>query len=82
MRVKELSLPESLEKFVEDQVAEGGYDSARGCIRKLISVEHKRHAMERLEALIVEGLESGEPEEATPEWRAELWAEVDRHSKG
>jgi len=75
--VSELSLPESLAIFVEQEVAEGGYESAERYIRHLISVEHKRRAKERLEALIVEGLESGESEEATPEW----WADGARDSK-
>ncbi len=81
MQVNELSLPESLEKFVEQEVAEGGYESAEKYIRHLISVEHKRRAKERLQALMEEGLNSGEPEEATPEWWATLWAEVERDSK-
>jgi antitoxin ParD1/3/4 len=81
MQVNELALPESLEKFVEQEVAEGGYESAEKYIRRLISVEHKRRAKERLEALMLEGLNSGEPEEVTPEWWAKLWAEVERDSK-
>jgi antitoxin ParD1/3/4 len=81
MQVNELSLPEPLEKFVEQEVAKGGYESAEKYIKHLISVEHKRRAKERLEALIVEGLESGEPEEATPEWWADLRAEIARDSK-
>jgi antitoxin ParD1/3/4 len=81
MQVNELSLPESLAKFVEQEVAEGGYESADRYIRHLISAEQKRRAKERLEALMVEGLESGKPVEATPEWWAELWAEVERDSR-
>jgi antitoxin ParD1/3/4 len=81
MQVSELMLPESLERFVEQEVAEGGYESADRYIRHLISAEHKRKAKERLEALMEEGLNSGEPVEVTPEWWAELWAEVARGSK-
>ena len=81
MQVNKLSLPESLERFVEREVAEGGYESPEKYIRHLIAVEHKRRAKERLEELIVEGLESGEREEATPEWWTELWAEVERDAK-
>jgi antitoxin ParD1/3/4 len=81
MFVNELLLPESLEKFVEQEVAEGGYESTEKYIRHLIAVEHKRRAKERLEALIIEGLESGDPEEATPEWWAELRADIARDSK-
>jgi antitoxin ParD1/3/4 len=82
MQVNELSLPESLEKFVEQEVAEGGYESAEKYIRHLISVEHKRRAKERLEALMLEGLNSGEPEEVTPEWWAKLREDIARRSQG
>jgi antitoxin ParD1/3/4 len=82
MQVNELSLPESLEKFVEQEVAEGGYESAEKYIRHLISVEHKRRAKERLEALMLEGLNSGEPEEVTPEWWAQLREDIARRSQG
>jgi antitoxin ParD1/3/4 len=81
MQVSELSLPASLERFVEREVAEGGYESPETYIRHLISAEQERRAKERLEALIVEGFESGEPERATPQWWAELWAEVERDAK-
>jgi antitoxin ParD1/3/4 len=81
MQVSELALPESLEKFVGQEVAEGGYESAEKYIRHLIATEHKRRAKERFQALIEEGLDSGEPEEATPGWWAELWAEVERDAK-
>jgi len=81
MQMKELALPESLEKFVEQEVAEGGYGSADGYIRHLISVEHKRRAKERLQALMLEGLNSGEPVEATPEWWAGLRDDIARDSK-
>jgi antitoxin ParD1/3/4 len=80
MQVSELLLPESLEKFVEEEVAEGGYESAEKYIRHLIAVEHKRRAKERLQALMEEGLNS-ESELVTAEWWAELWAEVERESK-
>ena len=81
MQVSELLLPETLERFVEREVAEGGYESTEKYIRHLISVEHKRRAKERLQALIEEGLDSGEPEEATPEWWVELRTEIARDSK-
>jgi antitoxin ParD1/3/4 len=80
MQVTELLLPESLEKFVEQEVAEGGYESPERYIRHLIAVEHKRRAKERLQALMEEGLNS-EPELVTAEWWAELRADIERDSK-
>jgi antitoxin ParD1/3/4 len=81
MQVKELSLPESLAKVVEQEVSKGGYESVDRYIRHLISVEQKRRAKERLEQLMVEGLESGEPVKATPECWASLRDEIHSASR-
>ncbi len=58
-----ISLPEALKEFVEAQVAEGAYGSASEFVRELIREAQKRKAKERVEALLLEGLNSGE---ATP----------------
>lgn len=40
-------------------------------VRELVRVARKEAARERLEALLVEGLNRREPIEVTPEWREE-----------
>ncbi len=45
--------------YVEEQVANGGYSTLSEYFRELVRQEQKRKAQERLEALLVEGLESG-----------------------
>ena len=62
------SLPESLREFVERQVAEEGYSTASEYLRKLVREEQKRKAKEKLEALLLEGLNSGAPIEVTPDF--------------
>jgi antitoxin ParD1/3/4 len=37
-------------------------------MRLLATKEHKRHAQERLEALLLEGVNSGEPLEISPDY--------------
>lgn len=66
-----VSLPESLKAFVEQQVADGGYMSASEFIRHLLRrALADRAQKERLESLLVEGLESGEPlDVAESYWR-------------
>ena len=54
--------------FVEEQVAQGDYNSASEYVQQLISQDQKRKAQECLEELLIEGLESGEPMEVTDEW--------------
>ena len=54
-----ISLPESMKAYVEEQVARGGYSTASEYLRELIRQDQKRKAQERLETLLLEGLESG-----------------------
>lgn len=60
------SLPEVLKQFVDVRVSTGGYGSASEYLRELIrrDQEEQRRSRERkehLEALLLEGINSGEP---------------------
>jgi antitoxin ParD1/3/4 len=80
MTTMNVSLPEQLRAFVSERAA-GRFGSASEYIRQLIREGQRRAEQEKLEALLVQGLESGEPVEITPEFwdrkRKELLA---RHS--
>jgi antitoxin ParD1/3/4 len=60
MQTMNISLPEPLKEFVDHQVAEGRYSSVSEYVRELIRQDEKRKAQERLEALLLEGLEGEE----------------------
>ena len=60
MQTINISLPDPLKDFVDHQIAEGRYSSVSEYIRELIREDEKRRAEERLEALLLEGLESEE----------------------
>jgi antitoxin ParD1/3/4 len=66
-----IALPESMKVFVLEQVAAGGYSTVSEYVRELIRADQKRKAQQRLETLLLEGLDSGE---ATPmtrqDWNA------------
>jgi antitoxin ParD1/3/4 len=62
MQTMNISLPDPLKEFVDGQIAEGRYSSVSEYIRELIRDDEKRKAQERLEALLLEGLESEETE--------------------
>lgn len=62
MQTMNISLPDPLKEFVDGQIAEGRYSSVSEYIRELIRGDEKRKAQERLEALLLEGLESEETE--------------------
>jgi antitoxin ParD1/3/4 len=55
-----ISLPEELKSYVEEQ-AKGGYSTPSEFVRELIRQDQRRRAKERLEQLLLEGLDSGEP---------------------
>lgn len=62
MQTMNISLPDPLKQFVDHQVAEGRYSSVSEYIRDLIRDDEKRKATARLEALLLEGLETEESE--------------------
>lgn len=65
-----ISLPEPLKQFVDGQIASGRYSSASEYIRELIRDDEKRKAEERLEALLLEGLQGEETELTREDWSA------------
>ena len=62
MQTMNISLPDPLKEFVDHQIAEGRYSSVSEYIRELIRDDEKRKAEQRLESLLLEGLESEESE--------------------
>lgn len=77
-----ISLPQSLKDFVEARVEQGGYSTPSEFIRELLRESQKRQAQERLEELLLAGLDSGEPVEVTPEfWENTRQALLERRGK-
>ena len=62
MQTMNISRPDPLKEFVDDQISEGRYSSVSEYIRELIRGDEKRKAEMRLEALLLEGLECDESE--------------------
>jgi antitoxin ParD1/3/4 len=73
-----ISLPDSLREFVEQQVERRGYGNVSEYFRTLLREAQERESQRRLEELLLEGLESGEGVEATPEFWSGLKADVAR----
>lgn len=67
MQTMNISLPDQLKKFVDTQVGSGRYRSVSEYVRELIRDDEKRKAQDRLEALLLEGPQSGEATEMTPQ---------------
>ena len=74
METMNIALPEPMKHFVQGRVSEGGYSSVSEYIRELIRADQKRKVEERIDALLLEGLDSGEPIAVTKEY----WEEKKR----
>lgn len=59
MKSMNISLPDSMRTYVEEQVTSGGYSTVSEYFRELVRQDQKRKATERLETLLLEGLDSG-----------------------
>ena len=70
MQSMNISLPDPLKQFVDDQIAEGRYSSVSEYVRELIRADEKRKAEERLEALLLEGLQGDESAMTPNDWKA------------
>lgn len=66
MRSLNISLPESMRSFIEDQTRRGGFGTASEYLRSLIRDAQKRQAEDRLESMLLQGMDSGKPIDATP----------------
>lgn len=67
-----ISLPDSMRAYIEEQVASGGYSTVSEYFRELVRQDQKQKAQERLEVLLLEGIESGT---ATP-MNTEDWENI------
>ena len=67
-----ISLPEAMKTFVDDQVSGGGYGSVSEYVRELVRRDQKERAQNRLETLLLQGLDSGDPLPLNAEYRANL----------
>ena len=66
-----VSLPEELKAYVEGQTKHG-YSTPSEYVRELIREDQKRRAREKLDSLLLEGLNSGDPIPVD----AKFWSEL------
>jgi len=72
MQTMNISLPDQLKEFVDEQVGSGRYSSVSEYVRDLIRDDEKRKAQGKLEAMLVEGIQSSKPTEMT----RKDWADI------
>jgi antitoxin ParD1/3/4 len=67
-----ISLPDAMRDYVEEQVANGSYSTISEYFRELVRQDRERKAQERLESLLLEGLTSGSASPIT----AQDWQDI------
>ncbi|RCJ23077.1 transcriptional regulator [Nostoc sp. ATCC 43529] len=78
MKSINISLPDTILAYVEQQVAEGGYSSVSEYFRELVRQDQKQKSKERLETMLLEGLNSGD----TTEMTVQDWEDIRQTIRG
>lgn len=65
-----IALPDAMKEFVLQLISEGNYSTASEYVRDLIRADQKRRADDRLEALLLEGLDSKSAPMTKADWKA------------
>ena len=68
MATMNISLPDELKQFVDEQVSEGAYGSSSEYLRELIRQSQREKAAAFLRQLIAEGLASGPAQPIEPDY--------------
>jgi antitoxin ParD1/3/4 len=72
MPTMNISLPEHLKEYVDEQVDSGKYTSVSEYMRELVRLDQKSREREKIELQVLEGLASGDAVELTPRMLDEL----------
>jgi antitoxin ParD1/3/4 len=80
MQTMNISLPDPMKQYVEEQVTAGDYSSASEYMRELVRADQKRNAKERLEQTLLAALAEGGVEDATPEFWNNLRRELEERA--
>lgn len=76
-----VSLPEAMKRFVEEQVEKGAYSTPSEYVRSLIREAQVKAEKERIERMLLEGLDSPVRDMTPGEW-AEMRREVRQRLAG
>ena len=66
MKTLNISIPESTQEFVNQQISSGNYNNASDYILHLINRDQQQ--MTELETMLLEGINSGPPIDVTESW--------------
>jgi len=75
MQTMNISLPDPMKQFVEEQVNAGGYSAVSEYVRDLVRADQKSKAKDQLEETVLDALNSGDAIQVTPQ----MWNELRQH---
>jgi antitoxin ParD1/3/4 len=82
METMNIALPDSMKHFVQEEVNNGGYSSVSEYVRDLIRAAQQRKNEQRIDVLLLEALDSGQPIPVTQEyWEEKKRRLIERLSK-
>ena len=82
MATMNISLPDSLKAFAQTQTKTESYSNPSDYVRSLIRKDKaKKEAQQHIEALLLDGLNSGDPIPVTPEYWETLKEELTEEVK-
>jgi antitoxin ParD1/3/4 len=67
MQTMNISLPDPMKQYVEEQVSRGSYSSASEYVRELVRADQNRRDRDALELRLIDSINSGDPIGITPE---------------
>jgi antitoxin ParD1/3/4 len=70
-----ISIPDEIQDYIQEQIEIGAYPSASEYFLALVRQDKKQKAQEKLETMLLEGLDS-EGQEVTPEFWQQLRSSV------
>ena len=76
MQTISINLPDSLSDFVHQQSTEVGLDEY---FKKVLRLQQREEARDRLEAELIKGIESGFGEPITPEYWVKMREKLQQH---
>ena len=80
MQTMNISLPDPMKRYVEEQVSAGAYSSASEYVRELVRADQKRHAKEQLEEMLLNAVNSGDRIDVTPAMVEEVRQKLRAHA--
>jgi len=81
MQTMNISLPDPMKQYVEEQVSTGAYSSASEYVRELVRADQERRDKDQLEQLLLSSLNSGEAIEITPQMLDDVRRRLRAHAK-